>query len=180
MNDFADIEQLAEYIHKVDNDDELYNSYLEFKTKPLENKVLQEQLDKRDWNPSNCKKKRKRTNHPKYIFKVPEERTYPYQTIFEGFECYLCKLLHSIQNERRLGLKPKTYRADSSQYYCPKPKMFNEMGQYNVDNDQWTAEWHYGKYEAEVMKELVRDNIVISEKEYKRIVKEAWLRDKDR
>ena len=150
----------------MDTDDDFYLSYLKFKTKPLKNKFLQEQIDRRDWNPLHCKKSGK--------------RIYPHQSIFDGFECYLCKLLHYSQNERRLGLKPTEYRADSSQYSCPAPRMFNELGQYNVDNDVWAENWHYGKYEAEVMKQLVRDNKVISEKEYKRLVKEASRRDNDR
>ena len=180
VNDFEDIKQLAEYIHKVESDDDLYLSYLKFKTKPLENMFLQDQLDRRDWNPSYCKKRKRIQPHKSSIFKKPGKRIYPYQTIFEGFECYLCKLLHSIQNERRLGLTPTVYRADSSQYSCPVPRMFNELGQYNVDNDVWAKDWYYGKYEAKVMKEFVKDNRVISEKEYKRLVKEAWLRNNDR
>ena len=153
IEDFADIQQLAAYIHKLDKNDSLYLTYLQFKTRELQNKHLADQLVKRDWNQKHCKNSRK----GKYL----------YESIFDGFECYLCKLAHNVQK------KETVYQANSSHFHCPAPKRFNEKGKYLEYSDIWAEEWTYGKYEAVVMEHLINENKVVSKKEFDNAVKKA-------
>ena len=135
----------------------LYLSYLKFKKRNLQNKDLAAQLANRDWNPKHCKNK--------------GQGAAPYDSIFDGYECYLCKLAHDARTDRT------RYQADSSHFSCPAPKRFNDRGKYEVYDRVWAEEWIYGKYEAMVMERLINENKVISKKEFDRAVRAVQQSD---
>ncbi|KAL4240180.1 Alpha-(1 3)-fucosyltransferase 11 [Mactra antiquata] len=160
--DFEDIEDLADYIHLLDNNDKLYKQYLSYKNEKLENKHLKQILEHRDWISPTC-------NTRKYSINKSDFFTKKHPSIFSGYECFLCNKVHEIYGSNF----EKTFQAEATHYGCPSPRKFDIQGHYSIHDDRWAAEWNYGKYEAEAMLKMYRENLVMSEKDYYKYVKKV-------
>lgn len=69
-----------------------------------------------------------------------------------GFDCFICRKIHEIQNARAQNepITPRT--ANKDHYGCPAPRRFDDNGQYGVF-DTWFAEpWFYSKYLAKAFR----------------------------
>lgn len=161
IEDFEDVEDLAQYILLLDSNDRLYKQYLTFKDEPLLNKKLKTILDSRDWVPDFCSEA-KLTNKIKN--KHPQLK---YNSVFTGYECFLCEKAHEYIKS---GSKIR-FQANSTDYRCPSPRRFDTNGRYSIHNEAWSAEWNYGKHEADAMIILHNTNRTMTQKEFYKFVK---------
>lgn len=109
IEDFNSPKELAEFITYLDNNDEEYEKYLEFKIKGITNSHLINYLEKREW----------------------EEGM---KDFFRGFECHLCKqLAERMEAEQKKKLNPAVTLppiriANSSHLGCPMPQRLQIQG----------------------------------------------------
>lgn len=95
--DFKSAKELAEFLIKLDQNEEEYNKYLAYKTEGVTNKFLLQEFHKREWVVDN------------------EEGT----NFIDGFECFVCRKLH----ERKQKSSNNRIVANLSHYDCPSPKL---------------------------------------------------------
>lgn len=89
--DFASPKQLAKFLHRLNNNNAEYNSYLDHKLKSsVSNSLLANTLHQRDWG----------------IEDFDENGNY-----FENFGCFICEKIHS----KEVSI------ASSDHYSCPMP-----------------------------------------------------------
>jgi len=176
IDDFEDVEDLAEFIKLLDKNSKLYNEYLNFKDEPLTNQKLKSLLLERDWEPDFCRRK------PKSLFerlKVTQPNAIRrHSNLFHGYECFLCHAVHRIEKSRYRGNTVGDNIAEPDQYRCPSPRRFDENGRYSVHDDRWSAEWSMGRYEALAMKELISGQITTSEREFQKLARTLQEDDK--
>lgn len=119
VKDFESPKKLAEFITFLDNNDEEYEKYMNFK-KPggVTNEKLLKHMDKRPWGSH---------DHNFYIFNEDNRPDY-----FQGFECHMCNSIYKRMEVERLSkidpsvlpLPPKM--ANNSHMGCPEP--FSSVG----------------------------------------------------
>lgn len=158
-----DIEDLAQYILLLDTNDKLYKQYLTFKDEPLLNKKLKIILDSRDWIPDFCSETKLKN---KLKNKTPQLK---YNSVFTGYECFLCEKAHEYIKS---GSKMR-FQANSADYRCPSPRRFDTNGHYSIHSEAWSAEWNYGKHEANAMISLYYTNRTMPQKEFYKFVKKT-------
>ncbi|XP_052267386.1 alpha-(1,3)-fucosyltransferase 10-like [Dreissena polymorpha] len=168
VEDFRSVAELAEFIKLLDTNDNLYKEYLAFKEQPIENLHLKEILENRDWSPEFCDRKSHSASH---VLKQSTQGllTSKYDSIFTGFECFLCNQVHNIAADEYKGVKGHEYISNQEQYYCPSPRKFDQNGRYSVHNESWSKEWTFGKFEALAMKQVFEQQKRTQEKEFMRI-----------
>ena len=93
-DDFDSPKELAEFLLKLDRDDDEYNKYLEFKRTGVTNKRLLDHLHEREWGVDDDLKG---------------------INFIEGFQCFVCDELHRRRSEEN----PKPLMADKSHCECP-------------------------------------------------------------
>lgn len=102
--DFPGPRELAEYLKYLDENDEEYEKFLEFKRSGVKNKMLLRRLEQREWVPS-----------PQYS---PVEGL----NSIEGFECFVCDEIHRRKKSKERGIKPLEIIANHSHYNCLVPR----------------------------------------------------------
>ena len=100
VDDFSSPKELAEYLLYLDQHDEEYEKYLEFKKTGVTNQRLLEHMKEREW---------KIDDHGSLNF-------------IEGFECYVCDQVHKMKAQEREGLPVKSVVANTSHYKCNFPE----------------------------------------------------------
>lgn len=158
IEDFRDVEDLADYIHLLDTRDDLYKQYLTFKEESSQNNHLKQILESRDWISPSCFGER---------FKKTVHNNETYTSFFSGYECFLCKKAHTYIRSN----KQNNFRVKTDAYGCPSPRRFDNNGRYSVHSDVWSAEWNYGKFEAEAMIKLYETSSVMKQKDFYKFVK---------
>ncbi|OWF45635.1 alpha-(1,3)-fucosyltransferase 11-like [Mizuhopecten yessoensis] len=156
VNDFGGPKELAEFITYLDNNDEEYEKYMQFK-KPggVTNQKLLDHMEKRPWGSH---------DHNFHIFNEDNRPDY-----FQGFECHVCKNIHKrIENEKQREfdtsvppLPPKM--ANDLHMGCPEP--FSSLG-LTVEElkDRWTdTDWVQVYRTQEMMASAVYDMIAANE-----------------
>lgn len=159
MEDFSDVEDLADFLRLLDSRDDLYKEYLEYKRQPIQNDNLRQILESRNWAPSSCLKDKLGGKHNK--------NNVVYESIFSGYECYLCEKAHAYLKSN----KKTRFQVHDGAYGCPSPRKFDSNGRYSVHSDTWSSEWRYGKFEAEAMIRIYKSNLKTTKKEFHKLVK---------
>ncbi|XP_030648305.1 GDP-fucose protein O-fucosyltransferase 4 [Chanos chanos] len=148
VDNFSSPRELADYIKALDENDERYARYLEFKTpRKITNVRLLDELQTREWGVNDMSK-------PNYL---------------NGFECFVC----DHENERLAA--ERAHRRNPGQHPRPLPKMANNshMGCplpspgygaiENIDpNDSWLQMWPQDYWQsldqAEGLESMLRHN----------------------
>ncbi|XP_045214120.2 alpha-(1,3)-fucosyltransferase 10-like isoform X2 [Mercenaria mercenaria] len=164
IEDYEDVEDLVQYIRLLDTNDKLYKQYMTFKDGPLENLKLKQILQSRDWAPDFCSK-----SIPKFM----DHQNKLYNSIFTGYECFVCDKVHEYIKS---GGKT-VFKVNASDYKCPSPRRFDESGHYSIHKDTWAAEWNFGKHEAIAMLLLYESGKTMSQKEFYKFVKKTMNSD---
>ncbi|XP_064386945.1 alpha-(1,3)-fucosyltransferase 10-like [Halichondria panicea] len=97
-DDFASPKELAEFLLKLDTDDNKYNEYLEFKRSGITNQRLLEHYRHREWT-------------------VDDDDGLDF---IDGFQCFVCNELH----KRRQQQNPELMVANRDHCVCPVPEPF--------------------------------------------------------
>lgn len=143
VSDFPSAKDLAEYLIDLDKNSDKYNQFLKFKsTNKIDNEFLISHIEAREWGDFSAVQK-----NPKKFY-----------SHMAGFDCFICRKIHEIQNARAQN-KPITPRtANIDHYGCPAPRRFDKHGQYGVF-DAWFAEpWFYSKYLAKAFRKYYDSN----------------------
>lgn len=133
ITDFATVENLAKFLHYLNNNDSAYEEYLNWKLTGITNPILKDILSTREWSSD-------------------QEGSMDFVT---NFECFICKRLH--ENRRRMlkGLLPLKHVANESHYGCPVPHQFDENGQVSGIHKRWMYEWSMSEKMAKAVRQLV-------------------------
>lgn len=133
VDDFDSIEDLAKYLKFLDENDEEYDKYFEWKKSGITNKLLLSLLKDREWA-------------------INDYMTNDAINFIEGFECFVCKRIHeNIQREKE-GKKKLKYQATIDHYGCPAPSKFDDNGKHTLLNDDWSFEYNHSKYFAKALR----------------------------
>ena len=100
-DDFKTPEELAKYLHYLDENDSEYERYLEFKRTGVTNPLLLGTMRVRQW-----------------VVDYIEEGI----NFIEGFECHVCDSIHRRMRLESDGLEPKPLIANSDHYNCLMPE----------------------------------------------------------
>ncbi|XP_043929956.1 alpha-(1,3)-fucosyltransferase 11 [Protopterus annectens] len=148
IDDFDSPKQLADFINFLDQNDEEYLKYLDYKnTGGITNQDLLDTLEKREWGVNDMTK-------PNYL---------------NGFECFVC----DKENERLAAVK--RHKKSAKEVPAPEPRIaeYNHMGcpmpipgygkVENVpDNDSWKQMWPQDYWQsldqAEALQAMIQRN----------------------
>lgn len=156
--DFQSPKDLADYIIKLNNDDNLYNEYLSHRgTKKLDNPTLEKILERQPWSIPSIHHK---ANFGHFMFK--------------GFTCHICDRIHERNNRLKAHLDDPSQpilpvtMASADHMGCPVPKpIFRDR-----DNIYGSEILHgYGLEEAKALVEMLRMNETNSEKNWRTYLK---------
>lgn len=146
VNDFKSPKELAEFIKYLDENDDEYSKYLDFK-KPggITNNLLKDTVLNRDWGSH---------DHKYYYYNVDGKMDY-----YQGFECHVCKeinkRLHDVKEYEKGSSKykplPKT--ANNSHLGCPKP--FSPLPDKEMPSSLWTFTYDDTKLAAYAVLEML-------------------------
>lgn len=131
--DFESPKHLADYLHKLNENDDLYNEYLQHKLggeakKQITNKNLIESMENRQWGINN---------------------DFIKGNFIEHFECFVCKKIHK---------KPlESSTVNITHYNCPKPR--SPLTRKPNNTNWWLDQWSTGKCEAKIIREIVEQNV---------------------
>lgn len=148
VDDFSSPEDLARFLRYLDQNDDAYSRYLEFKDPArVTNTRLLEHLESREWGVNDMSK-------PNYL---------------NGFECYVCDRenarLTAELAYRRAPLQappPQPKMANNSHMGCPLPRPGYGDVQDVLPNDGWLQIWPQDYWQsldqAEGLESLIRHN----------------------
>ena len=157
--DFKNPKELAKYLLELNENDEEYDKYLNFKKQGgVINKILLDLMKNREWGIDNDR------NKPSYI---------------DVFECLVCERLHENMERAKNRQQLKKYQATKDHYGCPKPFTFSKEGILFDENNRQDPSWnenyfliHYDMAYAELRllydKFLPEKNYYFTEKELKK------------
>jgi alpha-1,3-fucosyltransferase 10 len=143
------VEELANRIKYLDENDKAYNEYLQFKQTGVTNTFLKDTVNKRTWGINNDRRK---------------------PSIMDEFECLVCKRIHENKKRRADGLEPLKHIATLDHYGCPKPLKFGPNVEIppSESNDYWRGFWADGVYDAEYLSFCVKNGRKCSEDDFRR------------
>ncbi|XP_060065638.1 alpha-(1,3)-fucosyltransferase 10-like [Ylistrum balloti] len=130
VEDFSSVRNLGKTITLLDENDYIYEEYTSFKREGITNENLLKILKDREWSVSGMDRSKKFHNH------------------FSGFECFMCGKIHENihrENERK---PPVMSVARKDHYGCPRPKNFNDQGQYVENNKGYDSVYTKSLYNA--------------------------------
>ncbi|PVD39373.1 hypothetical protein C0Q70_02003 [Pomacea canaliculata] len=133
ITDFATVENLAKFLHYLNNNDSAYEEYLNWKLTGITNPILKDILSRREWSSD-------------------QEGSMDFVT---NFECFICKRLHENRRRMQKGLLPLKHVANESHYGCPVPHQFDENGQVSGIHKRWMYEWSMSEKMAKAVRQLV-------------------------
>ncbi|XP_052071022.1 alpha-(1,3)-fucosyltransferase 11-like [Mytilus californianus] len=147
VNDFNSPKELAEFIKYLDENDEEYLKYLNFK-KPngITNTLLKETVLNRDWGSH---------DHKYYFYNIEDKVDY-----YQGFECHVCREIHKRMNALKehekdpSKPKPPPKIADNSHLGCPKP--FSPLSGQEIPSSHWSFTYEDTKTVADAVVEMLR------------------------
>lgn len=133
VDDFDSVEDLAKYLKFLDENDEEYDKYFEWKKTGITNQHLLNILKEREWS-------------------INDYNSNNAINFIDGFECFVCKRIHeNIQREKK-GEKKLKFQATVDHYGCPAPSKFDENGKRTLKNDDWDYEYLHSKYYAKALR----------------------------
>ncbi|XP_013395516.1 alpha-(1,3)-fucosyltransferase 10 [Lingula anatina] len=147
IRNYKTIKELADHLNFLNNNDDEYQKYLQFK-KPggVTNTYLKEIMERREWGIDN---------------------DWQRGNFIDGFECHVCRRLHENEQLIRDGKKPRTHIATVDHYGCPKPKRFKADGSTErVEDDWWAQEWISTKYQAKAIRYYIDRGLNFTQDEF--------------
>ncbi|CAF0859212.1 unnamed protein product [Adineta steineri] len=140
--DFSTPADLARYIHELNTNDTLYDSYRQFKlTRTISNDTLLAQtMSKRTWGIHN--------DHIRGNF-------------ISKLECHVCQRVHKTREDPTLK-----YQAKFDDYGCPSPTTFDSQGVKLERSGDWYRQYEFSRCQVNVFEELIEQgNYSFTEKE---------------
>lgn len=157
VNDFRTPKELAEFIKYLDENDEEYLKYLNFKKPHAEtNTLLKDTVLNRNWGTHDYKY---------YYYNIENKMDY-----YQGFECYVCKEIHKRLNavqEYEIGVsksRPLPKMANNTHLGCPKP--FSPLSYQEMPSAYWTTIYEDSKIFADAVVEMLHGGETDSSKIY--------------
>lgn len=139
-DDFQSPKHLAEFLLRLDKNDEEYERYLDFKREGITNKRLLDHYHAREWVVDGELEAGETVDKPNFI---------------DGFECFVCNILH----ERRKSHDNLMMVANNSHYNCLSPRAWvNDAdlnGQERDNLNIWMSVEKSAKKISEVVVELI-------------------------
>ncbi|XP_063067381.1 alpha-(1,3)-fucosyltransferase 10 isoform X2 [Engraulis encrasicolus] len=137
----TDPKQLAEYVKRLDENDEEYLTYLEWKhRREVTNQELVSAMKLRPWGVQDI-------TQSNYI---------------DEFECMVCNRLWENINSEKQGLAPKTWQAQADHLRCPRPGLFDFEVARPSDGPSlrsiWRPSYDQSVKEARALRRLVMRN----------------------
>ncbi|XP_050394323.1 alpha-(1,3)-fucosyltransferase 10 [Patella vulgata] len=142
INDFKSVKELAAYLKYLDNNDDEYNKYLEWKKTGVTNPILLKILKNREWS-------------------IDSGGSWSPTAInfIDGFECFVCKRVHENIQRKKRGRRQKNHMATFEHYGCPKPTKFSFDGNKQIDDMNWQSEWELHGKMAKTLRHFIDHNI---------------------
>lgn len=103
-DEFPSPKELAEYLKYLDQNDDEYEKYLEFKRSGITNPLLQQHMQEREWV-------------------IDNEGL----NFIDGFECYVCNEIHRMKRKEAKGQEVSPRIATIDHYNCPIPEPSLEL-----------------------------------------------------
>lgn len=133
VSDFQTPKELAVFLHRLLENDTLYESYLKHKlNQEVTNAYLLETMEKRRWGIDNDFEK---------------------GNFIEHFECHVCDQVLTRHSGGRSRANPGEFQADLSHYGCPEPETV--LGEDEEARNFWVEQWNKARVEAQVLHRLV-------------------------
>lgn len=139
VDDFESPKQLAEYIKSVDENDDEYNRFLQYKSDGITNSFLSERLQKRQWGVDTSMK----------------------MSFVVGFECHVCDQIHQNKKLVAAGSAPVGHRATFEHYGCPVPTKYDlpsPEGTHYWERDLWQFEYDGAASKVNELKKILKSN----------------------
>ncbi|XP_018600216.1 GDP-fucose protein O-fucosyltransferase 3 isoform X1 [Scleropages formosus] len=141
-------EKLAEYLKRLDENDQEYETYLEWKEKrEISNQNLLAEMTGRKWGVQDITK----------------------DSHVDVFECMVCKRIWENINRLKEGLTPRTWQADANHLKCPPPTTFDfALGPTSWTSQRgiWRPSYEQSKKEAKALHILAQRNKNFSVEEF--------------
>eukprot|EP00731_Ephydatia_muelleri_P018800 Em0011g840a len=144
---FSSPKDLAEYLLYLDQNDEEYERYLEFKKNGITNKRLLDHMTNRGWFVS-------------LVFDINNPPKSP--DFITGFECFVCNTLHKRSLQTKEGPPPPMIVANHQHYNCPIPtpsltkKEEDVQGVMSKLPGETKGTLHFWRYTAECSKKKAK------------------------
>ena len=136
-DNFSSPKDLGEFITSLDQIDEEYAKYLEFKEKGISNTRLLQTMKNRPWGHS-----------------VEDMNS------VTGFECFVCDRIHDNLNRKVSNLAENIFVASQEHYGCPRPEKYNFAASTNAEDsterDQWWKEYDQSIEESKELNKKVK------------------------
>ena len=132
MLDFSSPSDLAEWLHQLNSNDTLYDSYRQFK---LNRSIEKESL----------------------LYRTMAERTWGIHNdrvrgnFISKFECLVCERLHQIRQDPTVK-----YQASFDHYGCPAPVTFDGNGQLRERSGHWYRTYEFVRLQVEIFDEWIQ------------------------
>ncbi|XP_067672147.1 alpha-(1,3)-fucosyltransferase 10-like [Haliotis asinina] len=131
ITDFDNIEEVARHINYLDQHDDEYERYLQYKRTGIQNE---------------------------YLVEVERKKTLSNGIdIFKKFECFLCRKLHHAIRNHDEGATVS--QGERTHYGCPKPMMFNGDGHYVVPRHSGYDVYEKARHRSKAIKHFHDRNI---------------------
>lgn len=145
-DDFKSPKELADYLKQLDNDDEEYEKYLNFKKVGVTNQHLLSIMKNREWGIND----------------------YTRINFIDGFECLVCNRLHQSLQAKAKGKSEISYVAKPEHYSCPRPKAFGAKSRNPVDLYVGLYDEHV--HRAKALRQLIDSKTNFTSKQYSDLV----------
>ncbi|XP_063447682.1 alpha-(1,3)-fucosyltransferase 10-like [Mytilus trossulus] len=137
IKDISSPKKIADYIHLLNNNDDVYNEYTAWKKTGVTNTYLKHVLQKRD-------------------FMDPHMRA----------QCNICKILHENKRRTTSGLPILRYRANHSHFGCPGPVKFNPKVKPRPFESIYRHLYYQSIFEAKAVSHFAKLNRKVTSKEF--------------
>lgn len=145
-------EKLAEFLKRLDKDDEEYIAFLEWKLKHnISNLALINELKGRQWG----------------VHDLTQEN------YIDVFECMVCNRVWENIDRSKKGLAPKTWQGEENHLQCPIPQRFDfakAPGNRTTLRAIWSHSYEQSKKEARALRRLTERNKNFTVEQYWREV----------
>ncbi|XP_062607932.1 alpha-(1,3)-fucosyltransferase 10-like [Saccostrea cucullata] len=142
VDDYESVEDLAKYLKYLDNNDDEYQQYLDWKKSGISNGYLLSVLREREWI---------------YDYSGNSDGI----TFFEGFECLVCRRVHENLKRERTGQEKLEFRASRDHYGCPAPVSVDDRGQRTQPSFLLTETFTNMKFIAKALRYHIETNITV-------------------
>ncbi|ELW68719.1 Alpha-(1,3)-fucosyltransferase 10 [Tupaia chinensis] len=148
VSEFPHPRELARYIRRLDQDDRLYEAYVEWKWKgEISNQRLLMALRERRWGVQDATQ----------------------DSHIDAFECLVCRKVWGNIRLQEQGLPPRRWKAEAAHLRCPEPSVFAfspAAAPRSSWRELWVPSFQQSKREAQALRWLVDRNQNFSAREF--------------